>query len=133
VCTSKLNNFVQGSLTTVEAYLLRSTLLGGSVISEYKGDGIWSKSHVYAGAERLGRQTTAEVGTAQSIWETLDPITGEGVKRLANGLSAGGGTGFRWCRSRAGSGPFPVVGSGDEDGLFNAGAFKKTNCRTASH
>ena len=34
------------SQTTAEAYLLRSTVLGGSVISEYKGDGTWSKTHV---------------------------------------------------------------------------------------
>jgi YD repeat-containing protein len=70
-------NFPPSSETAAEAYLLRSTVLGGSVISEYKADGTWSTTHVYAGGERLGQQNTSETGSPQSILETLDPITGE--------------------------------------------------------
>jgi hypothetical protein len=68
-------NFPPSCFTDAEAYQLRSTVLGGRVISEYKSDGTWLRTHVYAGSERVGQQTTAEVGTAQSILETLDPHT----------------------------------------------------------
>ena len=114
-----------GSSTFAEAYLLRSTVLGGSLISEYKGDGTWSKSHVYAGGERLGQQTTAEVGTAQSILENLDPVTGDGMKRLANGNVFGTTTMDPGGVNVGVSDPFPPDGSGDEDGLID-GAFGKS-------
>ena len=119
VRNSNLNNFVQGSVTTAEAYLLRSTVLGGRAISEYKGDGTWSKSHVYAGGERLGQQTTAEAGTPQSILETMDPITGDAVKTLANGSAMGSTTMDPGGVDVGTSDPFPADGSGDPDGLLN--------------
>ncbi|HEY0765342.1 MAG TPA: PKD domain-containing protein, partial [Pyrinomonadaceae bacterium] len=119
VRNSNLNNFVQGSVTTAEAYLLRSTVLGGRAISEYKGDGTWSKSHVYAGGERLGLQTTAEAGTPQSMLETMDPITGDGVKMLASGTGMGSTTMDPGGVDVGTSDPFPADGSGDPDGLLN--------------
>ncbi|HKU77567.1 MAG TPA: LamG-like jellyroll fold domain-containing protein [Pyrinomonadaceae bacterium] len=109
-----------GSETT-EAYLLRSTVLGGSLISEYKGDGTWSKSHVYAGGERLGQQTTAETGTAESIVETLDPITGDGAKHLSNGTGMGQTTMNPGGVDVGSEDPFPPDGSGDPDGLSDGG------------
>lgn len=104
-----------GSQTTAEAYLLRSTVLAGSVISEYKGDGTWSKTHVYAGDERLGQQTTAPSGTPQSILENLDPITGDGIKHQDGGYF--GMTTLDVTGSDVGvSDPFPPDGSGAENG-----------------
>ena len=126
VRNSTLNNSVQASATT-EAYQLRSTVLGGRAISEYKGDGTWARTHVYAGSERLGQQTTLESGGPWSIWETYDPVTGDGVKTLANGSiaestmldSAGVNVGH--------SDPFPPDGSGDADGLLDdTGLFKRS-------
>jgi len=111
--------FPPGSVTTAEAYLLRSTVLGGSVISEYKADGTWSKTHVYAGGERLGQQTTAESGIAQSILETLDPITGDGVKLLPNGTAVGHTMMDPGGVDVGTSDPFPPDGSGDPDGLLD--------------
>jgi hypothetical protein len=105
-----------GSDTTAEAYRLRATVLGGSVISEYKGDATWSKTHVYAGAERLGQQTTAEVGTAQSILQTLDPVTGDGMKRLSNGSFSGSTTMDPGGVDVGSEDPFPPDGSGAEGG-----------------
>jgi len=112
-----------GSVTTAEAYLLRSSVLGG-VISEYKGDGTWSKTHVYAGGERLGQQSTAATGSAQSILETLDPITGDGVKRLPNGTATGQSTMDPGGIDVGTSDPFPADGSGAEDG--GLGEFTRT-------
>ncbi len=118
--TSSNPQLPPGSDTAAEAYLLRSTVLGGSLISEYKGDGTWSKSHVYAGGERLGQQT-AETGTAQSILETLDPITGDGSKRLSNGTGMGQTTMNPGGVDVGTSDPFPPNGSGDPDGLSDGG------------
>jgi hypothetical protein len=109
--------------TTAEAYLLRSTVLG-SVISEYKGDGTWSKTHVYAGDERLGQQTTAPSGTPQSILENSDPITGDGIKHLSNGSYFGMTTLDAGGIDVGVSDPFPPDGSGTENG--GAGEFTKT-------
>ncbi len=106
------------SQTTAEAYLLRSTVLD-SVISEYNGDGTWSKTHVYAGDERLGQQTTAPNGTPQSILENLDPITGDGIKRLSNGSYFGMTTLDAGGIDVGVSDPFPPDGSGAEDGGLN--------------
>jgi YD repeat-containing protein len=106
-----------GSTTTAEAYLVRSTVLAGRVISEYKSDGTWSKTHVYAGGERLGQQTTAEMGGAQSVLETLDPVTGDGVKVLSNGIGIGQTTMDPGGVNVGTSDPFPPDGSGDADGL----------------
>jgi YD repeat-containing protein len=108
--------FAPGSVTTAEAYLLRSSVLGGSVISEYKGDGTWSKSHVYAGGERLGQQSTAETGMPQSILETLDPITGDGVKRLPSGTGVGNTTMDPGGVDVGTSDPFPSDDSGAAGG-----------------
>lgn len=104
------------TVTTAEAYLLCSTVLGGGVISEYKGDGTWSKTHVYSGDERLGHQTTTPVGDPLSLLETSDPITGDGVH-----LSSAGGvystTVFDPNGADLGfSDPFPPDGSGAEGG-----------------
>ena len=104
------------SRTTAEAYLLRSTVLGGSVISEYKADGTWSRTHVYAGDERLGQQTTAPTGTPQSILENFDPITGDGIKHLSNGSFFGMTTLDAGGIDVGVSDPFPPGGSGAENG-----------------
>jgi RHS Repeat len=118
------NNFPNRT-ETVEAYVLRSTVLGGKAISEYKGDGTWSKTYVYASRERLGEQTTAENGSAKSMWEAIDPVVGDSVKHFANGLFGvsttldpnGVDVGF--------FDPFPADDSGDPDGLSDS-TFGKT-------
>ncbi len=109
--------------TTAEAYLLRSTVLG-RVISEYKGDGTWSRTHVYAGDERLGQQTTAPIGTPQSILENSDPITGDGIKHLSNGSYFGMTTLDAGGIDVGVSDPFPPDGSGAENG--GLAEFRKT-------
>ena len=121
---STLNN-VQSSVTT-EAYQLRSTVLGGRAISEYKGDGTWARTHVYAGGERLGQQTVLESGGPWSIWETYDPITGDGVKTLSNGSIAESTVLDSGGANLGHSDPFPPDGSGDADGLLDdIGVFRR--------
>src|SRR2546421_12863453 len=39
----------------VTAYYLRSTVLGGRIISEYNGQGLLNTSYAYAGDERVGQ------------------------------------------------------------------------------
>lgn len=102
--------------TTAEAYLLRSTVLGGNVISEYKADGTWSKTHVYAGDDRLGELTTAPNGMLQSRLENTDPITGDGMKHLSDGSYFGMTTLDVGGIDVGVSDPFPADGSGAENG-----------------
>jgi YD repeat-containing protein len=111
-------NVQMHNTTTIEAYLLRSTVLGGRLISEYKADGTWSKTHVYSGGERLGEQASAEVGTPQSLWDNIDPITGDGAKRLADGSSWGNTTLDPGGANVGDSDPFPPDGSADPSDLM---------------
>jgi hypothetical protein len=70
-----LNGFPTGGPSET-GYWLRSTVLGGKVISEYDVTG-WKLSQVYAGGERIGQQTKDGSGQAYSLWFTTDPVTGD--------------------------------------------------------
>ena len=62
----------------VTAYYLRSTVLGGRVISEYNAQGGWNTGYAYAGAERVGQLTWNYNHTAiLSTWKFVDPVTGD--------------------------------------------------------
>jgi YD repeat-containing protein len=93
-----------------EVYSLRSTVLGGSVISEYTGQGTWIHSYVYAGSERIGEQSVTG-GSATSGWRYVDPVTGDegGTVLDPQGVDVGL------------SDPFPPNGAGDPDGLVSGG------------
>jgi fibronectin type III domain protein len=99
------------------AYVLRSTVLGGLAISEYKADGTWNSSYVYAGTERIGQQRTDENGSYLSIWHNSDPVTGDGIDTLASGNLFGRTTLDDGGVNVGDSDPFPADGSADSDGL----------------
>jgi YD repeat-containing protein len=93
-----------------DVYSLHSTVLGGRVISEYDGQGAWTRSYVYAGGERIGEQTRFG-GSAVSYWRYKDPVVGDegGTVLDPQGVDVGL------------SDPFPPNGGGDPDGLVNGG------------
>jgi YD repeat-containing protein len=114
----QLIHFIKARATTVngnqagnaslEVFDLRSTALGGRVISEYDGHGVWQRSYVYAASQRIGEQGRFG-NSATSSWRYVAPGTGdEGGSVLdPNGVDVGL------------SDPFPPDGSGDPDGLVN--------------
>ena len=69
-------------------YYLRSTVLGGRVISEYDGaDGqtTWSLTYVYAGRQRIGTLSWYGSGLPRNYWRHNDPVTGDEVTTVDNG------------------------------------------------
>lgn len=104
-----------GSGTDAEAYLLRSSVLGGRVISEYRGDGSWFKTYAYSGGERLGEHASWPAGT-QSFWETYDPVTGDRLRTISNGAVVESSTLDPGGADVGSEDPFPPDGSGAEDG-----------------
>lgn len=118
---SILNKYVNGSLqNTVSniAYEVRSTVLGGVVISEFNDQGTWKRTYVYAGSQRVGQVTKGEAGSALSIWRHVDPVSGDELNTVANGQWFGR-TVFNAQGVNVGDNdPFPPDGSGDPDGII---------------
>ena len=74
VTTTQLNSNLP---TTTATYYLRSSVLGGRVISEYNSSGVRQTSYAWAGANVLAQQTGANT-TPSLRWEHLNPVTGDG-------------------------------------------------------
>jgi hypothetical protein len=97
-------------------YFLRSTVLGGRVISEYVDNGWLLHNYVYAGAERIGDNTQFPSGDPLNYWFHVDPVTGDTMKADASGAYG------RSILDPQGlevgdTDPFPSDGSGDPDGI----------------
>jgi YD repeat-containing protein len=105
------------SNTAETTYLLRSSAMGGSVVSEYGPNG-WKTTHIFAGAERIGEFNKTENGQTRSVWRHVDPVTGDTVNTVVAGTSIGHTTFDPLGVSMGDSDPFPADGSGDNDGLI---------------
>lgn len=66
-----------GTPSTVVTYYLRSSVLGGRVISEYNSSGARQSSYAWAGGEVLAEQTGADTGMPQLKWDHLNLVTGD--------------------------------------------------------
>jgi YD repeat-containing protein len=66
-------------------YYLRSTVLGGRVISQYDQED-WNGTYVYAGEQRIGVLSKEGGGAARKFWRTADPVTGDEVTTTDNGV-----------------------------------------------
>ena len=118
---SILNTYVNGSLRNTVAdvaYQLRSTVLGGVVVSEYNEQGTWKRMHVYAGSQRIGQMTKGENGSALSIWRHVDPVSGDELNTVANGQWFGRTVLDPQGVDVGDNDPFPPDGSGDPDGII---------------
>jgi hypothetical protein len=97
-------------------YYLRSSVLGGAVVSEYKGGGAWAKSYVFAGGELIAEQSfRTEPQAAWNVWRFRDPVTGDEVDSNAGGDLLGRTALDPQGVNVAGGDPFPPDGSGDPD------------------
>lgn len=99
------------------AFILRSTVLGGLAISEYKPNGSWKSTSVYAGGEKIGQQRTNEVGGSFSVWQNFDPVTGDGLDTVSSGSLFGRSTLDDGGVNVGDFDPFAADGSTDPDGL----------------
>ena len=59
----------QGAAAPVTTYYLRSTVLGGQVVAELNGSGIWVRGYVYLGGQLLAVQQNGAVS-----WMHEDPV-----------------------------------------------------------
>jgi hypothetical protein len=102
----------------VTAYYLRSTVLGGRLISEYNGQGQLNTSYAYAGDARVG-QFSANYNhtTVSPYWRFADPVTGDQLETVDGGQSLQGqATLDPNGVDVALADPFPPDGSGNDTG-----------------
>jgi len=65
-----------------KSYYLRSSVLGGRVISEYDGSDVqpqWTTTYVYAGNEWIGSISLMGASSSRNTWRVIDPVTGDEV------------------------------------------------------
>jgi YD repeat-containing protein len=100
----------------VTTFYLRSTVLGGRVISQYQGfsgEPQWNGTYVYAGGQRIGFLSSYGQGLARNFWRSADPLTGDEVNTTDNGVVSTQST-FDAQGVEVGlSDPFPPSGEGD--------------------
>jgi len=70
------------SVSTASTYYLRSTVLGGYVLSELDGQGQKSKGYIYAAGERIAEQVTTPYYNTIA-WQHKNPLTGSWVEVAA--------------------------------------------------
>ncbi len=73
---------LNGTPTAAKIYYLRSSVLGGRVISEYDGSDVqpqWTTTYVYAGKEWIGRMGLMGASSSRNTWRTIDPVTGDEI------------------------------------------------------
>jgi hypothetical protein len=100
----------------VTTYYLRSTVLGGRVISQYQGYGgqaEWDETYVYAGGVRIGILSKIGGGSARNFWRAIDPLTGDEVNTTDNGVLSTQATFDPQGVDVGLSDPFPPPGQGD--------------------
>ena len=69
----------QSNQTTV-TYYVRSSVLGGRVITELSGQGVKQKGFVFGGSQEIARQENNVV-----VWQHVNPLTGSSGDSFANG------------------------------------------------
>lgn len=75
-------------------YYIRSSVLGGQIVSEAKDDGSKRQTFVYASGTRLATQKTAEGASPDEvIWEMSDPSGNSSVNTTSSGNVAASGIG----------------------------------------
>jgi YD repeat-containing protein len=79
--TGQVNN---GTPSTSATFYLRSSALGGRVISEYNGSGVRQVTHIMAGAEAVADSWNNSSGPAV-IWRHTNPVTGDEIDTDAQG------------------------------------------------
>ena len=60
-------------------YFLRSTVLGGKILTEFNAYAQWMKNHIYLDGEEVATQTNVPVGGSQYyalVWQHENPMTG---------------------------------------------------------
>jgi len=125
-----LNISVNGSLRTSindTTYNLRSSVLGGAVISEYNDQGNWQRTYVYAGSQRVGQQGKGENGAAFSTWRHVDPVTGDEIITTSAGTMFGQTVLDSQGVDVGQNDPFPPDGSGDPNGIAISEVSDKTS------
>jgi len=86
VQTRTVNGTMAAGWPTIVNHL-RSTVLGGRVISDYDGQGNWGTTMVYVGNERigtLGKDAPENGGGPFYTWRYNDPLTGDEVTTMKN-------------------------------------------------
>jgi hypothetical protein len=101
-------------------YQLRSTVLGGWVVSEYDAGGAWQQTYVYAGGERVGAQGKADPDgagwQASATWRHIDPVTKDEVDTDNRGAPLGQTTLDPWGVDAGFDDPFPPSGGSSDVG-----------------
>jgi YD repeat-containing protein len=75
--------------TTTPVYYLRSSVLGGRVVSEYGAGGVRQSSYVFAGGEVVAQQSPQANGLSQLRWRHTNPVTGDAVETDSTGVVTG--------------------------------------------
>jgi YD repeat-containing protein len=75
--------------TTTPVYYLRSSVLGGRVVSEYGAGGVRQSSYVFAGGEVVAQQSPQANESSQLRWRHTNPVTGDQVETDAAGVAMG--------------------------------------------
>ncbi len=110
-------NGSNGTDFPVTAYYLRSTVLGGRMISEYSGQGLLNTSYAYAGDERVGQFTATYNHTAMTTsWRFADPVTSDEFLSASTGAYESQSTLDPNGVDVGLSDPFPPDGSGNDTG-----------------
>jgi YD repeat-containing protein len=80
--------FTQDVTTSLVDYYVRSSVLGGQVITELDGAGQKAHTKVYAGSQLVAEQDVYAGGVQGLTWQQTNPITGTEVKQnTVNGLT----------------------------------------------
>ncbi|HXI26735.1 MAG TPA: carbohydrate-binding protein [Pyrinomonadaceae bacterium] len=99
------------------AYYLRSSVLGGRIISEYNGQGLLNANYAYAGDERVGQFTTNyNHTTLEAFWRFSDPVTGDEATMRSVGPVEWSGTLDPNGIDAGLQDPFPADGGGNATG-----------------
>jgi YD repeat-containing protein len=115
--TTQLNN---NTPSTSFTYYLRSSVLGGRIISEYDGAGVRKDSHVYAAGVEVAH------GVGSVAWEHQNPVTGDAMETNAQGAVQAKETVDPMGVNTGDSDPFATSSTGgDEGGISQSQMDKK--------
>ncbi len=98
-------------------YYLRSSVLGGQVITEYDASGARQQSYVYAGGTKVARQQANAL-----FWQQVNPLTGDEMETNVQGAVTGKETLDPMGVNLGNTDPFapPPTGGGEEGGITQA-------------
>jgi YD repeat-containing protein len=75
-----------GTPATTVTYYLRSSVLGGRVVTEYNSSGARKASYAWSGRDVLAQQTGVDTSFPALRWEHLNPVTGDGRETDPSGV-----------------------------------------------